>query len=60
MKTLVAVVVVVVLVCILGVSGFSTKISAGREMACRQIHKATPDDVILQEIGIEMRKAAET
>lgn len=61
MKTLVtvAVVVVVVLVCILGVSGFATKVSAGREVAFQQIHKATPDDVILQEIGIELRKAAE-
>ena len=61
MKTLVtvAVVVVVVLVCILGVSGFATKVSAGREVAFQQIHKATSDDVILQEIGIELRKAAE-
>jgi len=61
MKTLVtvAVVVVVVLVCVLSVSGLATKLSAGRSVAIGQIHKVTPDDVILQEIGIELRKAAE-
>ena len=61
MRTLVtiAVVVLVVLVFVLGVSPTITKLTASREVVAGQIHKATPDDVILQEIRIELRKATE-
>jgi len=54
---LTVVAIVVVLTCILGSSALMTKVSAGREVARQHIAKATPDDVILQEIGIELRKA---
>jgi len=60
MKTLVtiAVVVLVVLACVLGVSAAAVKLTASREVARQQIHKVTPDDIILQEIHIELGNAA--
>jgi len=55
----IAVVVLVVLVFVLGVGPAVTKLNAGREVAARQIHKVTPDDVILAEIQGELRLATE-
>lgn len=56
---LTVVAIVVILACILGWNASTTIFGAGREVARQQIAKATPDDVLVQEMGIELRKAAE-
>ena len=61
MKNIVITIIVVVLILavILGWGGLMTKVSASREVVRSQIAKATPDDVILNEVEIELRKATE-
>jgi chromosome segregation ATPase len=49
--------VVVVLACILGWDALATKAQASREVARSQINKVTSDDIVVHEMGIELRKA---